>query len=93
MPFFDFAHDVPVNLMIADLLMFAVALGLFGLYYTFSSMKKALFPKGLGQAIRRILNINRADELPPPYGLNYVKFNTCKFFFPSKVSQCFMNHP
>jgi hypothetical protein len=78
--------------MIAELLMFAVALGLFGLYYTFSFMKKAVFPKGLRQAIRRVLNIKRADELPPPYGRNYGEMNICKFSFPSKVSQCSMNH-
>ena len=91
-PFLDSAHDVSVNLMIAELLMFAVALGLFGLYYTFSFIKKAVFPKGLRQAARLVLNISRADELPPPYGRNYAEINICKFSFPSKVSQCSMNH-
>ncbi|KIK00153.1 hypothetical protein K443DRAFT_679420 [Laccaria amethystina LaAM-08-1] len=75
-PFLDSAHDVSVNLMIAEVLMFDVALGPFGLYYTFSFMKKAVFPKGLRQAIRRVLNIKRADELT-----TFLFFALFLFFF------------
>lgn len=44
-PFLDFVLDVPLNVMIADLLLLSVALAIFGLYYGVGN-QKGTPPKG-----------------------------------------------
>ncbi|KIK00150.1 hypothetical protein K443DRAFT_679418 [Laccaria amethystina LaAM-08-1] len=67
MSFFDYVHDLCLNLLISEILLLIAALGVSGLFNTLYSIKKAVLPRGIRWAIRGTLNVSGAEELPPPY--------------------------